>query len=443
MTKIKKEKSHYRILSLDGGGVRSIIETVLLKKIIEVFPTFLDNVDLITGASAGGILALELASGKTNEEASEFFKKIVPDIFHKSWYHEFTSLDSAIAPAYTNEKLKEVLQTQFGDMTLKDLPKKILIPAFQLDNHSSSVPEMPDSEKIDADEEYCDEEDQDFEIIPNPHHRKNADGPVTHHRRWAPRFFHNLQSSKTNEHLCVDVALRTSAAPTYFPIYQGFVDGGVYANNPSLCAVTSAISSGIGIENIVVLSLSTGRDGKFVSPDQYGAGNWGLAQWAPTLINMLLDSNVEITDFQCAQLLGTRYHRVDPLLTQNIDLDQPKFIPLLEEIANAVDLTLTFEWVEKFWFKKGDHIRPIFTPTTSPSYTSPILRPRVPKSSQDDDDEEGDNITDTNKENMNASIEVDTTIVTTTSAKSGNDTIDSTTTTTTTSTYTYRSCSIQ
>ncbi|EGG14926.1 patatin family protein [Cavenderia fasciculata] len=353
----------YCVLSLDGGGVRGIIETAILSRIIMVYPNFLDSVDLITGASAGGILALVLASGKSNIEAQDFFKKLAPAIFHKSWFHEITSLDSCIAPAYTNAKLKEVLAQEFGDLRLKDLPKKVLIPSFQLDNHSTAhIPEEDKVKNADGSGVYEDDDD-DFEII--PHHvppRKQQQ-----HRRWAPRFFHNLHHSKTKNHKCVDVGLRTSAAPTYFPIYQGFVDGGVYANNPSLCAVTSAISSGVPLDSIVVLSLSTGRDGMFVSPEQYGAGDWGLAQWAPTLINMLLDSNVEISDFQCAQLLGGHYHRVDPLLPKVIDLDQPNFIPLLEEIANNVDITDTLNWIKQYWFNEKPQVNFTKTPTTSPS----------------------------------------------------------------------------
>ncbi|KAN0024523.1 hypothetical protein ACTFIV_008931 [Dictyostelium citrinum] len=471
------EKSCYRILSLDGGGVRSVMECVLLKRIIQAFPNFLDNIDLITGASAGGILSLCLATGKSVDEASDFFSNIVPQIFHKSWMHEISSLDSAIAPAYTNLKLKEVMATQFGDLRLRDLPKKVLIPSFQLDNQSGSGPTDPTNavsppngngsctpkttttadEKTDEELFVCDD-DEDFEIVPR-HHGGNYHADHLAHRRWAPRFFHNLKNSKTGDHLVVDVALRTSAAPTYFPIYQGFVDGGVYANNPSLCAVTSAISSGIKLSEICVLSLSTGRDGKYVSPDQYGEGNWGLAQWAPTLIDMLLDSNVEISDFQCAQLLAEKYHRIDPLLTQNINLDQPKFIPLLEEIANAVDLTDTFNWIQEFWLKPGDKITPIFTPTTTPSYISPTLRAKNKKIVDNDDDDIKDDDNKVDELNIDISNVNITTSTTLNGDKDNNNNInsnnnnddknnnnnnnnnDDTTTTTTTTTATHVSIS--
>jgi hypothetical protein len=58
----------YRILCLDGGGIRGILTTTILKRICKHNPAFLDNVDLIVGTSAGGLLSLLLASGYTADE---------------------------------------------------------------------------------------------------------------------------------------------------------------------------------------------------------------------------------------------------------------------------------------------------------------------------------------------------------------------------------------
>lgn len=183
-----------------------------------------------------------------------------------------------------------MLTKQFGSMRMKDLKKKgefvfsgnllrvliffaVFVPAFQLDNYDVP-PAVKPSQGV--------------------------------NRRWAPRFFHNLNDAVCLEELVVDVALRSSAAPTYFPIYQGFVDGGVFANNPALCAVTAAIAAGVKMEDIVVLSLSTGKDGLYLSEQQVKGGDWGLVQWAPKLTDLILDAGVEVIDFQCAQLLGER-----------------------------------------------------------------------------------------------------------------------------------------
>lgn len=61
-------------------------------------------------------------------------------------------------------------------------------------------------------------------------------------RIWSPKLFHNFPGADSDgESLVVDVAMGTSAAPTYFPSYEGNIDGGVIANSPSLAAVAQAL----------------------------------------------------------------------------------------------------------------------------------------------------------------------------------------------------------
>eukprot|EP01113_Clastostelium_recurvatum_P024796 TRINITY_DN2963_c0_g1_i3.p1 TRINITY_DN2963_c0_g1~~TRINITY_DN2963_c0_g1_i3.p1 ORF type:complete len:377 (-),score=85.65 TRINITY_DN2963_c0_g1_i3:46-1137(-) len=315
----------FRILSLDGGGCRAIIESTLLDRLLEDCPTLLDEVDLFAGASAGGILSLGLAAGLSNKQAGQFYQEQCKVVFEKSYIKEIRSLDNCIEARYDNAAVMRLLEAQFGDRTLADLHRKVLIPSFQLDNNARA--EVEDG---------CGGSDS-WTLI--------GEGV----RRWTPRFFHNMKHSTVLGERLVDIALRTSAAPTYFPIYQGYVDGGIFANNPSLCAVSTAIAAGIKLEDIVVLSLSTGRDGLYISQAQYGSGNWGLAQWAPKLADVLLDSTAEVTDYQCAQLLGDKYQRVDPPLPTNIPLDEPDKIPALEALAMKVDLEPTKKWLHEKW----------------------------------------------------------------------------------------------
>ena len=70
---------------------------------------------------------------------------------------------------------------------------------------------------------------------------------------------------------------RSTAAPVYFPVQDGYIDGGVFANNPSLCAMTRALANipQISAKDVCVLSLGTGvRPMRIDVPK--GPTPWGL-----------------------------------------------------------------------------------------------------------------------------------------------------------------------
>ncbi|MDE3170954.1 MAG: hypothetical protein KGL75_12495 [Acidobacteriota bacterium] len=163
---------------------------------------------------------------------------------------------------------------------------------------------------------------------------------------WKAKFFHNFAGPDSDcAEKVANVALRTSAAPTYFPVYQGYVDGGVIANNPSMAAVAQALDAGTGKQQLAdlrLLSLGTG-----VTPAYIAGGrlDWGLAQWAPKLADMMLEGGMGVADYECARLLGPNYFRLAPVLPEPVPLDCVEKIPNLVSYAKQVDIAAAVAWL--------------------------------------------------------------------------------------------------
>jgi len=243
----------YRILSLDGGGIRGLITAIILERLEQAVPNFLSKIDLIAGTSTGGLLALGLAAGKSPEETRELYKQRGKSVFRDTVFDDVRDIGKLVGADYSLEPLKIELEAEFGNTKLGDLSKKVLISAFDLDN--------------------------------NPQ-------PVENYRTWKAKFFHNYPGPDTDsDQKVVDVAIRTSAAPTYFPIYQGYIDGGVVAGNPSMCALAQALHISTGgqwIEDVILLSVGTGHNPRYLEVEEE---DWGLAQWAPVLVHLVMEGS--------------------------------------------------------------------------------------------------------------------------------------------------------
>jgi hypothetical protein len=301
----------YRILSLDGGGLRGLLTAKLLERLEQAHPGWLARVDLFAGTSTGGILALGLAAGLTPAEIAALYKESAARVFADSFLDDVRDLGKLTGADYSNHALRRGILERIGDITLNDLPRKVLISSFDLDNDPQTTGVL---------------------------------------RRWKPKFFHNFPGPDSDgDQRLVDVALRTSAAPTYFPIYQGYTDGGVVVNNPSTCALAQAICPDYGgqsLRAICLLSIGTGLVSIFVPVLD---GDWGLAQWAPHLVSLMIEGGVGMAEYQCKQILGRRAMRINPLLPGDIGMDQVERIPLLEEIALAEDLREAIRWLKRYY----------------------------------------------------------------------------------------------
>jgi patatin-like phospholipase/acyl hydrolase len=300
----------YRILSIDGGGIRGELVCVLLERLEQAHPGFLSKIDLFAGTSTGGILSAALAAGYSPSVARQLYELKGKLVFADSLLDDLRDLGNAVGAQYSNGGLIDALVEQFGDMKLGDLPKKVLISAFDLDNDPS-----------------------------DPQQR----------RTWKPKFFHNYPGPDSDsDESVVDVVVRTAAAPTYFPIYQGYIDGGVAAGNPSMCALAQALDADTGgkkLSEIALLSIGTGRFSHFLTSQ---SGDWGWTQWALPIVDIMLEGSLDVAHYQCSRVLGRRYCRIDPDLPEKIDMDAVDKIPQLKAIGEQVDLSAAIQWLN--WY---------------------------------------------------------------------------------------------
>ena len=151
--------------------------------------------------------------------------------------------------------------------------------------------------------------------------------------------------------------MRSSAAPLYFPIYQNYIDGGVVANNPSVCALSQVLDSKTPLaesKSVVVLSLGTGDNPECITSKE---GDWGLWQWKLQLIDILTSAASGLADYQCHQLLNERYCRLNPDLIEAIGLDDVGRINDLIAIADqAVQGPLFIDvlhFIDEVWFRQA------------------------------------------------------------------------------------------
>jgi patatin-like phospholipase/acyl hydrolase len=297
-----------RILSFDGGGICGLLSLVILERLLSDSPDMLDDVDLYAGTSTGGIIALGLADGMNVGTLRKLYETQGNRIFRRDW---ITPLGIGGAK-YKNDGLKDLLEELFGERKLGALRKKVLVPAFALYGHEDGKP------------------------------------------MWKPKFFTNWKEDDPDcESLVRDVATATSAAPTYFPSYNGYVDGGVVANNPSASAMSmmlnpKAVGRRMNRREIRVLSIGTGSTSESIQKNNV---NWGILQWGTHIIDIFMQGVGDVPTYMCQALLQEHFCRINPIYDPGKlpALDGWKRADELVALGESVDLTDTIKWVNTQW----------------------------------------------------------------------------------------------
>src|SRR5262245_8318246 len=303
------------VVSIDGGGVRGIVPVIVMERIAAEpgLGDWLDRTELIAGTSTGGIIALSVAAGVPLEELHELYTTRAGVVFKDSFFDDLRDIGKVFGADYDVNNLEREAHRVLGDRTLAQLHKRVLVTTFDLDNGATTD------------------------------------------RHWKAKLFHNFPGTDSDgDALAYRVAVATSAAPTYFASYDGYVDGGVFATNPSMCALAQTQDARVpaderaDLAELRLISFGTGRTPQYVEGDRL---DWGYWQWVRPLLDLMLEGVNGIADYQCAQLLGDQYHRLAPVFPpdKSIGQDAVSAIPYLVEFANDLDLSATAAWLRANW----------------------------------------------------------------------------------------------
>jgi patatin-like phospholipase/acyl hydrolase len=269
----------FRILTFDGGGLKGLFAAAVLAELErDLNVTIADHFDLVVGTSTGGLIALGLAAGRSPSELVEFYVRRGPAIFPA---RRSRAVLQMIRAKHDPTPLREALEDILGDRLLGQSTKRVVIPAYSMDEN-------------------------DVYLFKTPHHE---------------RLRRDARESM------VDVAMATTAAPTYLPAARlrnhRLVDGGVWANNPVLVGIAEAVSMlKAPLDRIQVLSFGT-TDPCELNSSRLDGG--GFLQWAKAGSRVLLR----------AQALGHLHaaeHLVGPENVVRVDATVPEGLFRLDRL---------------------------------------------------------------------------------------------------------------
>lgn len=315
-----------RLLSIDGGGIRGIIAgqvlahlELCLRRRVGSEARLADIFDLFAGTSTGGILtcaylcpvdAVTPRPRFTAAQAVDFYLEHGGEIFNRSIWRSVRTGLGVTDERYDAAGLERVLNARFEDVRLSQLLKPCLVAAYDIERRAAHFFTQHDA------------------------HRPGKDFYVR------------------------DIARATSAAPTYFEAAQIYsvetrvpyplIDGGVFANNPALCAYAEARASlprHARAKDMVILSLGTGS---CIKPYRYDdVKDYGMLRWAQPLLDIMMTGVAETVDYQLAQIFSAvgaphQYLRLnadlrgEPASIREMDNASPRSMERLRELGQAL-----------------------------------------------------------------------------------------------------------
>lgn len=254
-----------QVLCLDGGGLKGLFSAAVLEQLEgDLGVRLVEHFDLIAGTSTGGLIALALGAGLSPREIVEFYVLRAAQIFPRR-----AGVGQLWRSKHSPEALRAALVEVLGDRRLWESRTRLVIPSYSLDA-------------------------RDVYLFKTPHH---------------PRLRRDYRDTM------VDVAMATTAAPTYLPAFRlgnnRLVDGGVWATNPALVAATEAMSMlGAAPPQVRMLSLGTTDE---VSASDSRLDRGGVLAWARHGgLPLMMRAQSQASDHAAEHLLGRgRVTRID------------------------------------------------------------------------------------------------------------------------------------
>ena len=112
----------FRILSIDGGGIKGVYSAALLEKLEEhTGKSIAELFDLICGTSTGGLIALFLGAGFSPKEIVEFYKDNATTIFPQTKKTNYLNLLRGISK-FENKPLEDLLKDFLGNKKMREYP---------------------------------------------------------------------------------------------------------------------------------------------------------------------------------------------------------------------------------------------------------------------------------------------------------------------------------